>query len=1175
MKFLNSTISRNSQFSPASSFLKWNMKSPSRLYIPCSRKFSLRPSFSVYPRSVPSTKIQISARFGRPNYRQNYLRKKLTQEQQQQVSPIQHTDHKFDRADIHESTYDGSSEKIENIEKNPEEESKFKRTSLGVCYNVSESAKESETELRKKKIGESVTWTKSKNWVEQYRRDSEFWGIGVGPIFNIFHNSDGKVEKVIVNEDEIMRRSSFRRWLVNKTEDLAEVGYKISFAKNLAKEMESGSSVITKNSSVAKFLQSGGESRFMEVIRVATLKPGLLPRMQRVGFFVICGLCVIWAIKGLFAAGENRKEYTRLEKEMLRRKIKARTEKEKMVKGSVEIMQAPIESNNVSFKRPQLDKEELVNSIIKANGSNSEPGIAEYSGHENKEYNDKIEDIRAMARHARETERRELADNGDGKDYRALKDLFSHSVTPENNLCIQKEVCNKDSDEESETEFHNVPNVTESSRPEASIVELDPQSSKLNEAHQSSDGPGCQSDPHENSWRKKFRIIKSAKEAKDYLSRKHHKPKIDQKHDKVSANVAYGKTSQIVDLGTEVHDSVCLSETHDFVHPSEDYRISGETAEGSKASLYSGEEVTVSNKDAKISVIDIPGEKEVDIRTSQNSEPGNEISSFVGAMSHSSSTEADRNFEDTKNSELLENDKAAKEVKDNTGGLAPSVNKENWLEKNFHEFGPIVEKIGVGFKENYSVAREKACQVMDSKNELTQLESEGGEYEFEWMKDEKLREIVFKVRDNELSGRAPFHLITEEDKNAFFSGLEKEVQKENEKLLNLHEYLHSNIENLDYGADGISVYDPLEKIIPRWKVPPAETSPEFLNNFLEQRKTLFTESLQNSLYSKKNEKDIINKSEKPSSCENSSSAANTTKPSTEIEKDKLASSKTIIQSSDGSIKAGKRSGKEYWQHTKKWSEGFLESYNAETDPEVKAVMRDMGKDLDRWITEKEIQEAADLMDKIPEKGQKFIKQKLDKVKREVELFGAPAVVSKYREYAEEKEEDYLWWLDLPFVMCIELYTIDNEEQRVGFYSLEMGADLELDPKQYHVIAFEDAGDCKNLCYIIQAHMEMLGNGNAFVVGRPPKDCFREAKANGFSVTVIRKGQLKLNIDQTLEEVEEEIAEIGSKIYHDKFTKEHSVNINGLMKGVFGGSKSATGKRKRSKRKPTKRRRIKP
>lgn len=70
--------------------------------------------------------------------------------------------------------------------------------------------------------------------------------------------------------------------------------------------------------------------------------------------------------------------------------------------------------------------------------------------------------------------------------------------------------------------------------------------------------------------------------------------------------------------------------------------------------------------------------------------------------------------------------------------------------------------------------------------------------------------------------------------------------------------------------------------------------------------------------------------------------------------------------------------------------------------------------------------------------------------------------------------------------CIELYTIQDGEQSIGFYSLEMAADLELEPKPHHVIAFEDAGDCKNLCYIIQAHLEMLGNGQAFVVARPPK-----------------------------------------------------------------------------------------
>lgn len=70
-----------------------------------------------------------------------------------------------------------------------------------------------------------------------------------------------------------------------------------------------------------------------------------------------------------------------------------------------------------------------------------------------------------------------------------------------------------------------------------------------------------------------------------------------------------------------------------------------------------------------------------------------------------------------------------------------------------------------------------------------------------------------------------------------------------------------------------------------------------------------------------------------------------------------------------------------------------------------------------------------------------------------------------------------------------------------------------------------------------------------------QDAFREAKANGFSVTVIRNGQIKLNVDQTLEEVEEEITEIGSKFYHDKIMHERSVDINTLMKGVDAAEKS--------------------
>lgn len=213
--------------------------------------------------------------------------------------------------------------------------------------------------------------------------------------------------------------------------------------------------------------------------------------------------------------------------------------------------------------------------------------------------------------------------------------------------------------------------------------------------------------------------------------------------------------------------------------------------------------------------------------------------------------------------------------------------------------------------------------------------------------------------------------------------------------------------------DGISLYDPPEKIIPRWKGPPLEKSPEFSNSLSELRKAIIAENT--VLHVKKDEQNFFQKSKESPPAKNIATPLAVNDSEKSLNKGQ-ETSKTIIEGSDGSVKAGKKSGKEFWQHTKKWSRGFLESYNAETDPEVKSIMRDMGKDLDRWITEKEIKEAGDLMNKLPERNKEFMEKKLIKLKREMELFGPQAVVSKYREYADDKEEDYLWWLDLPYVL---------------------------------------------------------------------------------------------------------------------------------------------------------------
>ncbi|KAL2510220.1 uncharacterized protein Fot_34038 [Forsythia ovata] len=55
------------------------------------------------------------------------------------------------------------------------------------------------------------------------------------------------------------------------------------------------------------------------------------------------------------------------------------------------------------------------------------------------------------------------------------------------------------------------------------------------------------------------------------------------------------------------------------------------------------------------------------------------------------------------------------EVNGGSANVASSINKDNWIEKNFHEFEPISQMIGVGFRDNYLVARENTNPELEFK----------------------------------------------------------------------------------------------------------------------------------------------------------------------------------------------------------------------------------------------------------------------------------------------------------------------------------------------------------------------------------------------------------------------------------------------------------------------------
>lgn len=727
------------------------------------------------------------ANFGRPTSRRNSLRKKLVDYQQ-----VRHNPNTYKPSSDFQKPNLGSDDSVIlkddlNFGGAKERDSDHG----GVVDRVENGGRE---EFKSNRLGESVLWNKLENWVDQYKKDIEDWGMGSGPIFTVFEDLEGNVKWVSVDEDEILRRSRVDR---RELEDSAEVNLKILRAESLAREMESGKNVIPRNSSVAKFAVQGAESGFVKAIRSFTLPPELLPKLPRVGRTVLFVFVVLWAVKKLFTFGDKEVHHTEAEKEMMRRKMKSRKEKEMLEKVSVEVVQETSEPPTLFVEKPKLDKEELMDSILKAKASTEKLSLGHSSGTltaKSTDLDDKIQEIRQMARRAREIET-----DGDEKEKQVVNNELSSEI----------ELVNKHSDED-EGSLTNLPNgnsgqthdlygtvkmgtldkpkfddtgflsmvtsiedkdMQDCSTPSGKV--LDYRQSTMQDCKDSEsalqltdtreviqfsdtpDGESCIS--KENSIRTKPRVILSVKEARDYLSGKRDNlmPSIESGIENVRESAAVFRLpseegfSSSTSHKLDVHDKVAAisSQTSNSI-PSTKAR---------EASLK--ESVPTSNDDSE----------------------GSELGCGMGDLQKpQTSLNHERNDINTE--------------------AGSSAKMENWIETNFHEVEPIMKKIGVGFKDNYMVAREKINEQLNMNTKITQLGVSEDDSELEWMKDDSLREIVFQVRENELAGRDPFHLMDAEDKQAFFKGLEKKVEQENEKLSKVHEWLHSNIENLDYGA---------------------------------------------------------------------------------------------------------------------------------------------------------------------------------------------------------------------------------------------------------------------------------------------------------------------------------------------------------------------------------------
>lgn len=754
MEVLNSALPNNgffnfSSFSSNSNRRLTNKRNQHRFNLPISK-------FQCYRVSL----LRVSARFGETSRRRNSLRKKIIGDENWRSTP--------------KSSDPGTKPRNENHN--------FDHSDDSVELSSAEVLKDSNL------------LNELEDWVARYKKEAEYWGIGSNPIFTVYQDSVGNVVKVEVDENEVLSRRS-------GLEDLESVSTRVRYAKKLAEQMENGENVIHKDSSLVKFISSSSEEEFRLVssIQNAIIRLDLIPKLPAIGRAVLCGYIGLWLLKTVLVYRKsNEVECTELEKEMMRRKMKAWKEKEMSEKGAVEVLQKGLEKPLVSFQKPKFDRTELMSSIFKVKGSGKKLELlnsSQVESGESMDFENRIHEIKAMARQAREIEagielnEKEKGDDDEDKSMQSQKSFPHEGLTHSEGGDDKDESLGTSTDSENtelsglaiqmvngamvDSGFPNHEMAGSDAEKASNVVPPVPTDAII----QSSDVSKDELSMMKNSTGRKSRVIRSVKEAKEFLSRRSGEKELTQEpsQTKVQDSAEIFPKQSVEERG--------VARKHELVDQN---KILGAAVNGT---LKSALESTSSE----------PLGKDVDSQPQKNdyqklSEPGNTVK---GSSKQRDSL-----------NEIEERKTSFKSAKSSSGGTErvekeePS-GKENWIEKNYHEFEPVVQKMRAGFRDNYMAARERETQEPGTIAEIAELYRSEYNDELEWMKDEMLRDIVFRVRDNELAGRDPFHLIDAEDKAMFLQGLEKKVEKENEKLSHLHQWIHSNVENLDYGVGNL------------------------------------------------------------------------------------------------------------------------------------------------------------------------------------------------------------------------------------------------------------------------------------------------------------------------------------------------------------------------------------
>ncbi|KAL2610375.1 hypothetical protein R1flu_028948 [Riccia fluitans] len=1031
-------------------------------------------------------------------------------------------------------------------------------------------------------------WHNFKEQHQVYKVDREEWGVGLNPIFTVYEDAEGKRYKVDVHEEEIWMRSGvdpeFPQFAEDEARELVE--RRIAKANALARNIVDGVYEPNELSVLYKFQREGLGSR------VGTVKefspPNFLPAPLRdlnVGnvfaLTMVVGFAYKWwsGRKAKSAKPEVDDEEQRL---MKMRKLRAKMN-EKQVIQNPEVLQDEdtTEQGGDGVRKREPPETEATNVVVDVT-PNKETGIK--PSMQDEKFQRKVEEIRAMARQVRLQE--EMA--ADTQSAQKLEKLEKKRSVEEE---TKKKIRSKDLESLAEN-LEDVRRLGFADEESTATVNLD---------FKPTSGPDRGNAG--KSVNGKLPTVQKLRTPEDPTSSVADKPLSPE-----STRPANGRASPQGQSPSGVKPTLQeFSTPEDKTSSGADKQVLPESTQPANGRASppgqspSGVKprIILSPKEARASIaakrarlesadsVDAPrknGLSVEDLKAKIKSKRAKAASDSISRTPKGASNGVAKDTPDQSAESLTSEMPSRPSLDENSAqgfadGQVSRLNLEDvpTVPSGEQDVGapPVALNSSVpeDTKPPVTQGKEEERKPVE-KGEKVPKRSKEEEEEQEWMSDVVLRDIVFKVQANEEAGREPFFGLNSEQEKRFFKGLERKFEREGERVKT---WIKDRVENIDYGADGVSFNDPPEAYTMKWKEGMKDSSraSELSQKFSADRARIMQKQSGIEYTASRQVDDDEDDVEASKSRANPSKLTPEVSPKpeqTNIGQGKTkeiisGSGKTVVTSSGrpvdftpGVPNTGKNEEDppDSWQHTKRWAKDLQRKYEVEKDPQTRALMRDIGQDLDRWITEEEIDEASRLLDKGLEGEQEYVRMHYErtkaKIKQQRETFGREAMMSKYGEYKPEQEELELWWFELPYVLCLGLQSTVDGEVQSGLYSVDIGPAIEGvgdTSDAIHTVAFQDRGDAYNFCRLLQQESSKIGADGVEVIPFAPKELYRDAKEEGYKVTVIKKGQLQLSVDQSLEEVESRILEIGSARYYDDMIRDRSIDMDAVIDEGLG------------------------